>query len=123
MNKTILIIEDNKALRMVMRDELVSNDFKVVTAENGKEGLELIEETEPDLIVLDLIMPEMSGEEVLKNLQEKGISKRIPVVVTSSKSEQAEINNCLNVLGARDYFIKSEVSIDLIVKKIKSLLI
>jgi CheY-like chemotaxis protein len=69
MPKTILIIEDEKELVEILRDELTASGFRVVTAQNGREGLDMLQTVEPDLIICDRAMPLMSGYELLERIR------------------------------------------------------
>jgi CheY-like chemotaxis protein len=69
MQKTILVIEDEKELAEILRDELSSQNYRVVTAHNGREGLDLLQTVEPDLIICDRAMPLMSGYELLERIR------------------------------------------------------
>jgi two-component system alkaline phosphatase synthesis response regulator PhoP len=103
MNKTILLIEDNPGIRMSLQDELESQGYKVEQASDGNEGLTLALEEEPDLIVLDIMLPGMDGYEVLKQLRARG--RYTPVIMLTVKD--AEIDKVLGLeLGADDYVTK-----------------
>lgn len=103
MNKSILIIEDNPGIRMSLQDELESQGYKVQQASNGNEGFTLALEQEPDLIVLDIMLPGMDGYEVLKKLRSK--ERFTPVIMLTVKD--AEIDKVLGLeLGADDYVTK-----------------
>jgi CheY-like chemotaxis protein len=69
MSKRILVIEDEKDLRNLLQDELVAHGYKVFTASNGQEGLDMLLETEPDLIICDRAMPIMSGFQLLERIK------------------------------------------------------
>ena len=69
MQKTILIVEDEKELTAILTDELTSNGYRVVAAQNGREGLDLLQSVEPDLIICDRAMPLMSGYELLERIR------------------------------------------------------
>lgn len=103
MNKSILIIEDNPGIRMSLQDEFESQGFSILHADNGIEGLSLALEQEPDLIVLDIMLPGMDGYEVLKHLRAKG--NYTPVIMLTVKD--SEIDKVLGLeLGADDYVTK-----------------
>lgn len=103
MNKTILIIEDNPGIRMSLQDEFESQGYRIQHAPNGIEGLSLALEQDPDLIVLDIMLPGMDGYEVLKQLRGKG--NYTPVIMLTVKD--AEIDKVLGLeLGADDYVTK-----------------
>ena len=117
-NKTILIVEDEDALQSAFKKGFESYGFKVMTADNGREGIELIESVRPDFVILDLIMPEMNGIEVLEKMSEKNLTDEVPVIVVSNKSDCASLYKCKK-LGAKDYMIKVNVTLDQVLEKIK----
>src|SRR4051812_23220637 len=82
--KLILVIDDETALQSVMFDTFI-DDFKLVSARGGREGLAIAEREKPDLIVLDVMMPDLNGLEVLQYLKGNATTKNIPVIVTSAK--------------------------------------
>jgi CRP/FNR family transcriptional regulator, cyclic AMP receptor protein len=103
--KTILLIEDNEIMRENTAEILELSNYKVMSAENGKLGIELAAKNSPDLIICDIAMPEMDGLEVLKELSAiKGI-KDIPFIFLTALSEKSQINNGLS-LGANEYVTK-----------------
>jgi two-component system alkaline phosphatase synthesis response regulator PhoP len=103
MNKSILIIEDNPGIRMSLQDEFESRGYSIQHADNGIEGLSLALEHNPDLIVLDIMLPGMDGYEVLKHLRVKG--NYTPVIMLTVKD--SEIDKVLGLeLGADDYVTK-----------------
>lgn len=116
--KTILVIEDEPGLLSALEERL-QEGFSVVTARTGEEGLDAIKAKKPDLVLLDLMLPEMSGEQVLKTMKEHGLTKDIPVIILSAKGDDATVVNCLNTLGATDYLVKSHFSLEEVVKKIE----
>ncbi len=69
MQKTILIVEDERELAAILSDELTSSGYRVVTAQNGREGLDMLQSVEPDLIICDRNMPLMSGYELLERIR------------------------------------------------------
>jgi DNA-binding response OmpR family regulator len=114
-NKTILIIEDEDALQAAFKKGFEARGFKVVTANDGRDGFELIKNVRPDIVILDLIMPNMNGEEVLQAMHDQGIND-VPVIVVTNKSDGASLYNCKK-LGAKEYLIKVNVSLsDILVK-------
>ena len=81
---TVLVIDDDDAVRSVLRRFLAAAGYEVQEAENGRVGLEIVEREKPDLIVLDLMMPEMTGYEVIATLRGHASWSGIPVVVLTS---------------------------------------
>ena len=103
MGKTILIVEDDDGIRVILQDTLTSQGYSVVTADNGIKGWELAKELCPDLIILDIMLPLMDGFEVCKKIRKEGITS--PVMMLTVKDEEAEKVLGLE-LGADDYVTK-----------------
>jgi CheY-like chemotaxis protein len=104
--RRLLYIEDNlSSLTLVEWILAREADVEVITAMRGRDGLALANEHQPDLIVLDVHLPDMPGERVLKYLQEGEVTRRIPVVVLSSDTGKKRIARMLR-LGANDYVTK-----------------
>ncbi len=101
----VLIIEDEEGLRRLQQISLEMAGFTVLTAEKGETGLELARSCLPDLILLDLNLPEMSGFIVLEHLQANRLTKNIPVIITSALDQPEEIERAIN-RGAADYLVK-----------------
>lgn len=111
----ILVLEDNKALRMIIRKALEKAGYKVKAAENGKEGLKIFKKEIPDLIISDIIMPEMNGFEFLKTIRKK--HPLIPFTFLTVKSELDDYTKGYE-LGATDYLTKP-FDVDVLLKKVK----
>ncbi len=111
--KTVLVIEDDLALRENTAEILELSKYKVITASNGIKGVALAEKYEPDLIICDIMMPELDGYGVFNILSKKKASKNIPFVFLSVKSENQDIRKGMN-LGADDYITKPFTDEDLI---------
>jgi signal transduction histidine kinase/DNA-binding response OmpR family regulator len=94
--RTVLIVEDDEAARRVMRQELKKGGWRVFEAANGRHALEQIAQHPPDLVLLDLVMPEMDGFEFLEELQQRDGVGRIPVVVITAKDLSDEDRRRLN---------------------------
>jgi DNA-binding response OmpR family regulator len=106
----ILIIEDSRLLRVTTERTLMRAGYEVITAVDGEEGLRLAVESKPDLVVLDMMLPKLSGQQVLQQLRLNPSSTSTPVIVLTSLSESNR-QKLLNE-GASLYFEKSLVSID-----------
>jgi CRP/FNR family transcriptional regulator, cyclic AMP receptor protein len=103
--KTILLIEDNKVIRENMAEILELSDYKVFTAQNGKEGVALAVQHKPDLIVCDIMMPELDGYGVIHLLQKKPETQNIPFIFLTAKTERDDIRRGMQS-GADDYVTK-----------------
>ncbi|MFD2697642.1 response regulator [Mesonia sediminis] len=103
--KKILLIEDDQALRENTAELLELSGFEVITAKNGKLGLDLAQKSLPQIIVCDIMMPELNGYEVLKALGEHEETKSIPFIFLSAKTDHTEVRTGMN-LGADDYLTK-----------------
>jgi len=103
--KKILVIEDEKAIREVISDILSFEDFEVIEAENGQEGIRLGICAEPDLIICDVILPEIDGYQVLNHLQQNPATKHIPFIFLTAKDSRPDVRQGMN-LGADDYLTK-----------------
>lgn len=85
--KKILVIDDEEYLIKLLKSRLMIHRFEVVTATGSKEGLERVAEDKPDLIVVDVLMPEMNGAEFVKKIREKYTPEEIPVIVISAQPD------------------------------------
>lgn len=103
--KTILIIEDDTVLRETTAEILELENYKVVTAPNGTRGVEKAKILLPDLILCDIMMPEMDGYDLLKILSKDEKTKRIPFIFMSAKTEMKDVRKGMD-LGADDYLTK-----------------
>jgi DNA-binding response OmpR family regulator len=106
MNKTtILVIEDEEPIRELIKDILTLEGFDVITASNGKDGLESAIFTLPNLILCDVTMPEFNGYEVLAELQKTFFTQTIPFIFLTARTSTENIRAGMN-LGADDYLTK-----------------
>ncbi|MEA5618992.1 response regulator [Cronbergia sp. UHCC 0137] len=103
--KTILIIEDEDQIRDNIREILDLSDFNTLVAENGLEGLELAKDKRPDLILCDLMMPELDGYSVLTKLRQNSSTATIPLIFLTARSERSDLRRGME-LGADDYITK-----------------
>lgn len=119
--RNILIVEDDDFFRDLLKKKLVSLGFNILEAANGEEGIELTKQKKPDLIILDLLLPNTDGFEVLSKVKTNSDTSLIPVIIVSNLGQQEDVERGLK-LGAVDYLIKSQFDIDSIVTKIKGVL-
>jgi len=120
MKKKILIIEDDEFLRMLIAKKFIGEEFEVVRAIDGRDGLEKIEKEKPDLVLLDLVLPGMDGFEVLEKIKNGPMGASTPVIVLSNLGQQKDIDKAKE-LGAIDYLIKSNFDSIEIVEKVRKI--
>jgi len=105
MSKVVLLVEDNDFIRNMYQLKLAKADLTVVEAVDGQMALDKIAEHKPDVVLLDLMMPNVSGIDVLKNLKKQGIIPSLPVIVLTNVMDPQTIEEAKQ-LGARDYIVK-----------------
>ena len=111
--KKILLIEDNTEVRENTAEILSLADYEVITARNGKEGAELAQSSAPDLVICDIMMPELDGYGVFHILNKKPETARIPFIFLTAKAEMADIRKGMG-MGADDYLTKPFDDTDLL---------
>ena len=114
-NSKILVVDDEPTNIFVLDGLLSANNFNVITASNGKKALELIKTEKPDLVLLDIMMPEMSGIEVLQRIINDPETNELPVLMVSAKTDSEVIETAMNI-GAIDYIPKPFVDIELLAR-------
>src|SRR5215217_1350549 len=119
-NKKVLIIEDEKDILQLVKLYLEKEGFRTVTAMTGIEGLEQVKAENPDLVVLDLMLPGMDGLEICKRLRSKRETAMLPVIMLTAKAEESDTIVGLE-LGADDYVTKP-FSPKTLVARVKALL-
>jgi CheY-like chemotaxis protein len=111
--KTILIADDEVHLRLLVRKTLEEDDFNLLEAQDGKAALELALTEHPDLVILDWMMPGMTGVEVLEALREDPATTATPVIMLTARSQKVDRNQVLR-LGVRGYLVKPFSPLELI---------
>ena len=108
-NHTVIVIEDDESIREMYKYKLSNHGYTVHCAKNGIEGLIKSEETMPDLILLDLMMPEMSGDEMLAKLRQTDFGRDVKVIILTNVGEQ-EAPDILKSLGVSVFIVKAEMT-------------
>ncbi len=106
MPKSVLLVEDNAFLRETIRLSLQEHGVEVSEASNGEEAITILEKEQPQLLLLDLLMPKRDGYSVLSHIRERAYT--FPVVILSNLSDYLDSEKCMK-LGAKDYIIKSDM--------------
>lgn len=119
--KKILIIEDDLILLNLLKERVAKDGYIITTEKNGVSGLRTAETEIPDLIILDIVLPEMDGFTVLQKLKENKSTESVPVIIISNSGEPVEIEK-VKKLGIADYLIKVEFDPDEVLMKIRKIL-
>ena len=101
----VLIVDDNQFNRDLLEQELLDQSYVVYQAENGKKALEILQEKKPDIILLDIMMPGISGIEVLKKIRKEYSVSELPIIMVTAKGHSHDVVEAL-VIGANDYVVK-----------------
>lgn len=118
--KRVLLVEDDDFLRELFLKKLNQFDFEVEGAQNGREGIEKVSSFKPDIVVLDIIMPEVSGFDVIKTIRalEDSDLSSIPILIVSNLGQEEDVAKALRY-GANDYLVKAHSDTNEIVRRIQ----
>lgn len=119
--KKILLVEDDQAISIMYKGKLESDGFAVLTAMNGADGLEMARKEKPDLIMLDIIVPQLDGFSVLAELKNDPKTKKIPIVMLTNLSTDEDRAKG-EKMGAIDYLVKANLTPTQVSEKIKKYL-
>ena len=117
----IAIIEDDQAISQMYRMKFEADGFEVALADNGKRGVELVENFGPDIILLDMQMPEMTGDEALAEIRKHEWGKTVPVIILTNLGEE-ESPKALASLDVKNYIVKADLTPSQVVGKVKETL-
>ena len=117
----IAIIEDDPVISQMYRTKFEADGFEVQLANNGKIGVELVESFLPDLILLDLQMPEMGGADALEIIRKNEWGKNIPVIILTNMGEE-ESPKKIRALGIHSYIVKANLTPKQVVERVKGAL-
>lgn len=121
MSKVVLLVEDNDFIRKMYQFKLAKSGIEVNEAPDGESAIKAIKEHKPDVVLLDIMMPGMSGIDVLKQLKKDKMVPDLPVLVLTNVMNQQSINEAKK-LGARDYIVKTDLTPSQVLEKIQSYL-
>lgn len=117
--KKILWVEDDDFLISIITQKFVKEGATLIISKRGSEAIALAEKEHPDIIMLDFLMPEMNGLEILTHLKSSEKTKDIPVIMFSNLDDEVKVAECRK-LGALDFFVKANVNLDEVVNKVKT---
>lgn len=121
MSHKIAIVEDDGVIRQMYRMKFENEGFEVQVAENGRDGVALVAHMKPDIILLDLHMPEMNGGEALSEIRTTSWGKHIPVIILTNLGEE-ESPKSLRALGIHSYIVKADYTPRQVVARVKDAL-
>jgi CheY-like chemotaxis protein len=119
--RRVLLIEDDRFLRRAGEASLRQRGFAVTVAVDGQEGLAKVREEIPDLILLDLLMPKLTGIEVLRALRSDEATRKIRVLILSNSSREQDLEE-IKALGVTDYLVKANLSLQELGDRVAQLL-
>jgi len=117
MKKKILLVEDEEIIRNLLKKKLKQEGYEVKIAIDGEDGLKAMRNEKPNLVLLDIIMPKLSGFEVMEEIQKNEELKMIPVIIISNSGQPVELDKAKK-LGAKDWLIKTEFDPQEVVAKV-----
>ncbi len=116
----ILVVDDEKDIVDLVSARLARERYQVVTAFDGEEALERVRSADPDVVILDLVMPKLNGLEVLKRLREDPSGKWRPVIIVSANSEMESIKKCYDLEA--DLYLTKPTTMENLVKGVKTMI-
>lgn len=120
-NKKVLIIEDDANLRNVLVEFMQAEGIEASSASDGEEGLRMIKEFKPDLVLLDIILPKKDGYQVLGEVRADDMTKNVPIILLTNLGGLNDIEKALE-LGATTYLVKGDYQVKEIIEKVKEVL-
>ena len=115
----ILLVDDSEVSNFLMQSILEEKGYTILSVSNGKEALDLLKKQHPDLIILDIMMPEMNGFGVLESVKKFEETAKIPVIILTARNNLKDQEKAIS-MGAADYVIKP-IDIDDVVERVKRL--
>ena len=117
MAKKILLVEDEDIMLNLLQRKLTQEGYDVFVARDGEEGLKIMREIMPDIVLLDIIMPKKGGIEVMEEMQKEPKLKTLPVIIISNSGQPVELDKAKE-LGAKDWLIKTEFDPQEVINKV-----
>ena len=120
--KKILIIEDNESYLAILSQKLSIEKYDVITAKDGQNGIQKTIDHQPDIILIDLLLPKMNGIEVLEKIRQSDRGKTLPLIILTNINPDDEVLQIIMKNKPAYYLVKPEVTIDDIEEKIRNVL-
>ena len=121
--KKILVVDDEVNIQKMLKTILEINDYNVVTASNGEEAITKVQSETPDLVLLDLVMPQVNGYQVLEHLKATEETNKLPVILFTAAPPEVAAQSGSSALDAVDYVLKpfDQLTLSFLLERIKSL--
>ena len=116
----VMVVEDDVMLLTALEEKFKHEGFTVLTSPNGKEALDKIIDFNPNILILDLMMPIMDGKIMLQKLREIPQFKQLPVIILTNAGEVENITETVRYFNAMEFIVKSNISLDELVEKVKT---
>lgn len=116
----ILIVEDDEILLRALYLLFHKSEYTIATATDGNTAVQMVQRLKPDVILLDLLLPDMNGFDVLRNIRSNPEFENLPIIILSNLGASQDVDRAM-ALGANDYFIKAKTDLGALEQKIKSL--
>lgn len=117
--KSVLIVDDEESLVSVLSQKFTDEGITAYVAYNGKEGLQIALEKRPSIILLDIMMPEMDGFDVMRHLHEDEWGKTVPIILLTNSSSIDTVARAVSS-GMSEFLVKTDLRLDEVVEKVKS---
>ena len=122
MSKKILLIEDNESYAAVLTQKFTHEEFEVIVAGDGQEGIQKATEHQPNIILIDLLLPKMNGLQVMEEIRKNEWGKHLPLLILTNLNPDEEIKRSIEKNKPAYYLIKPEVKLQDILEKINIIL-
>jgi len=118
--KKILIVEDEQNLRELLKINLENKGFECLTAEDGQVAVKIVQEQNPDLVILDLMIPKLSGEHVCKEIKSRKDTKHIPIIMLTAKN--SDVDRIIGKVVGADIYLNKPCDISVLLENISKLI-
>src|SRR3989344_4199848 len=119
--KKVVLVEDDSLMSGILARHLVNDGYAIVTVTDAAKAFGRIQDEQPDIVLLDIILPGVGGFDILKKLKQDDSTKSIPVVILSNLGSKEDIQHGI-YLGAEEYFVKANSMVEEITRKVKGIL-
>lgn len=120
--KKVLIVEDNESYLNILSQKFTHEEYGVITAKDGADGLKKANDNQPDIILIDLLLPKMNGIQIMEELRQSDWGKHVPLIILTNLNPDDEILQIIMKNRPAYYLVKPEVTLDDISEKVRNVL-